>query len=621
MSVSVCEKTPAGLWSRYDKAAFEKVILIRCGLMGVMMSSSEVKIEWLFINLRWFFLLAVVSVIGLDVVLRGSTFPSSVVLLLIFGSLANLIAVVALLQSATGTLLQRLMLLNDIALTLGFIASSAGIQSQLIFMSLIPITVAAMRVSWFASILLTGAVVVVYIFMASFSSGISLTSGAFGQILPLLTESLILVIAGTAVSYIGVRIKQSLLAERLQQEEQARQAIQAAQKRARLIFELSSTLSATLNYELILQAALDVSDSGLRELFRDAEDAEQVGMILLFGMDQALYIAASRGLPDTDADVTFAAQQGILSQAVNQANPIIISNPEDDPELGFLQGIKECQQAIIIPLRAGFESFGFLVMASLEADVYTEALTELLVAICNQAVLALQNASLYQNLMDDKNRLITIEEDARKHLARNLHDGPTQTIAAIAMRLNYIRNLMKTDPNRASAELADVEAMARLTTKEIRQMLFTLRPLILESQGLIAAVEQLRQKLAEINNLKVHLEADPGVDTVLSHEAKGSLFYIIDEAVTNAKKHALAKNVWIRIFKQGSNIITEIEDDGIGFDVTEWERNYADRGNMGLFNVRERAELVRGRTVVRSTPGEGTLITVTIPTRDMQDVQ
>ena len=130
------------------------------------MNPSETKIEWLFINLRWFYLLAVMGVIGLDVILRGSAFPESVIALLIFGSIANLIALIALLQTSSGKLLQRLMMLNDIALTLGFIAGSSKLQSQLLFVSLIPITMAAMRISWLVSTLILAGVVIAYWFIA-----------------------------------------------------------------------------------------------------------------------------------------------------------------------------------------------------------------------------------------------------------------------------------------------------------------------------------------------------------------------------------------------------------------------------------------------------------------------
>jgi signal transduction histidine kinase len=229
--------------------------------------------------------------------------------------------------------------------------------------------------------------------------------------------------------------------------------------------------------------------------------------------------------------------------------------------------------------------------------------------------MALQNATLYQNLMDEKEKLVAVEEDARKRLARNLHDGPTQTIAAIAMRLNYTRMLIK-QKNSAEAieELQQLEDLARHTTKEIRQMLFVLRPLILETQGLVAALRQLQKKLQETNpETKIHLEEEDDAAALLNKEAQGAVFYITEEALNNARKHAEADNLWIRIYKRGMNIITEIEDDGKGFDVAAVKSNYAERSSLGMLNLQERAKLVKGKTVIRSTPGEGTKITVTIP--------
>ena len=91
-----------------------------------------------------------------------------------------------------------------------------------------------------------------------------------------------------------------------------------------------------------------------------SEEISQIGMILLYGMDQTLYIAASQGLPDSDIVLRFPAKEGALSEAVASTEPITINHPDDDPELKYSTGITGCQQAIIIPLRAGFDSYGFL---------------------------------------------------------------------------------------------------------------------------------------------------------------------------------------------------------------------------------------------------------------------
>jgi len=588
------------------------------------MRTSEQRIEWLFINMRWFLLLAVASVISMDVSFRGSSFPRAALVLIVVGGVANLTAMMVALQGSTNQAIRNALLLYDLLLTLGFLASAKNLQSQLLFISLVPIMTAALRNSWGSSILVTIGVVLAYWLITWTQGGYGLDASGLDILAGMSTaivNGAVLLVAGVAVGYIGSRIQHALLREREERDARNAAALRAAHQRASIVFDLAGTLSATLNYERVLEAALEISRTGLHEFFNDPKDLSQVGLIMLVGLDQMLYIAKARGISPREEQLRFPATEGILATAMHGVNPVVSSIPADDPELGRLARIRECQQVIAVPLRAGFESYGLLVLGSSEADLYTPDFRDLLMAICNQAVLALQNARLYQNLMEEKDRLVTVEEDARKKLARNLHDGPTQTIAAIAMRLNYVRLLVDRDPERSIQELHQLEDLARMTTKEIRQMLFTLRPLILESQGLVAALEQLRQKHQETNRLPFHLEAERDVDRLLSKDAKGAIFYIVEEASANARKHAEATNLWVRLYQRGMSVVAEVEDDGKGFDVAAMEADYANRGSLGLINLRERAVLVKGKTVVTSAPGKGTKVTVTVPVSEgLQEV-
>src|SRR5690606_29739996 len=103
--------------------------------------------------------------------------------------------------------------------------------------------------------------------------------------------------------------------------------------------------------------------------------------------------------------------------------------------------------------------------------------------------MALQNAVLYNSLMEEKERIIQMEEDARKALVRDLHDIPTQTVSAVAMRIRIIMRLLEKNPDQVMSELQTVEEMTLRATEEIRHVLFKLRPLALESQGLSAALD------------------------------------------------------------------------------------------------------------------------------------
>lgn len=149
-------------------------------------------------------------------------------------------------------------------------------------------------------------------------------------------------------------------------------------------------------------------------------------------------------------------------------------------------------------------------------------------------MIAIQNARLYQDLANERDRIIEVQEEARKKLARDLHDGPTQSVAAIAMRVNMAQRTMVKDPKAAYEELSCIEELARRTTKEIRHMLFTLRPLVLESQGLVSALQAMADKMKETYSQNVFVNVDEGLlgqlemgrqGVILLHRGRGGQQY------------------------------------------------------------------------------------------------
>ena len=144
-------------------------------------------------------------------------------------------------------------------------------------------------------------------------------------------------------------------------------------------------------------------------------------------------------------------------------------------------------------------------------------------------------------------------------------------------------------------------------------MLFTLRPLILESQGLTAALNQLADKMRETHNQNVLVEPEPQAQDRLELNQQGVLFYIAEEAVTNARKHAEADHIWIRLRVRADVFVLEVEDDGVGFNVGAVDASYEQRGSLGMVNMRERAALVNGLHHIESAEGKGTKITVAVP--------
>jgi signal transduction histidine kinase len=392
------------------------------------------------------------------------------------------------------------------------------------------------------------------------------------------------------------------------QEDRAISQLEQELERMHELLLMTAGLNATLNVERVLEMTLDLANNAIES----RGTSKPLSMLLLFENDQ-LYIASSRALPAADMRITFPGERGVLGETLANVQTHLIQDARNDVELKRMVAIHNTQVAISIPLVVGLELYGVLFFAHADPDFFYRERVELLEAIAQQAMIALQNAKLYRELEQEKERIAEIQEEARHKLARDLHDGPTQSIGAIAMRVNFARRLVQRDPNAAAEELFQIEELARRTTKEIRQMLFTLRPLVLESEGLLPALEQLAEKMDENHDQQVIIEANAGIVDDMEVGKQGVIFFIIEEAVNNARKHAQADHIWVRLKRRSDVLHLEIEDDGVGFDLGKVQDNYNQRGSLGMVNLQERAELVNGILRIDSRIGRGTRIAVSVP--------
>mgnify|MGYP002640008774 FL=1 len=409
-----------------------------------------------------------------------------------------------------------------------------------------------------------------------------------------------------------------LMREKQNKNEQKRQHVE--NERLRAIYELTTTLNATLSYKRVLENALDLS---VRAMHPDADEDfndQLVSAVLLF-VGNELIVKSARRFTAADQRRVFIGAEGILGSAIEEGESVLTQNIGYDPELGGIIALRSCTASYCVPLRTGFTVYGVLLFAHPDPNYFTAERREMLELIGRQSVIAIQNARLYQDLVEEKERMIEVQEEARKKLARDLHDGPTQSVSAIAMRINLIRMMLTRAPDKVEDELIRTEDLARRTTKEIRHMLFTLRPLVLESQGLHAALESMAEKMAETFSQNVEIEVDDKIIENLEMGKQGVIFFISEEAVNNARKHAKANLIKVRLRSlEHSLIVLEIMDNGRGFDVKAVNQNYEKRGSLGMVNLRERAELINGLLHIDSTLGKGTNVQVFIPlTEDAAD--
>ncbi len=403
----------------------------------------------------------------------------------------------------------------------------------------------------------------------------------------------------------------------IQAEKQAE--LEDMRERARAVSDMATALSSTLNYQKIVDAALDVGNLSLRK----GSKTRTISLVLLFNsdLDDRLHIVGARGLSRNDDRRTFSSKSGIIGRTLDECVPIVGKDALKDPQLSQLVSFQNIKSLLCIPLRAGFDNYGVLLYGTGDFNAFTEDHLETLNAIGIQTTIALQNSVLYTNLMEEKERIIEMEENARKSLVRDLHDVPTQTIAAVAMRIRIIQKLIERGQHgEVNSELKTVEDMALRATEEIRHVLFKLRPLALESQGLTAALDQLAEKMQKTYKQAVTVKVVPEIETLLDGHGQGVLFYLIEEAVNNARKYAEAKLISVAVGRKSADVImVRIADNGVGFDMQAVNAGYDQRGSFGMVNMRERAELLDGTLTVESAPGRGTTITVLIPVPGSRD--
>ena len=208
--------------------------------------------------------------------------------------------------------------------------------------------------------------------------------------------------------------------------------------------------------------------------------------------------------------------------------------------------------------------------------------------------------------------VIAAQEEERRRIARELHDSTSQSLTSLKLGLQNVANACQGLGVEAQVEQLRCEAGHILD--DVHALAVQLRPAVLDDLGLKAAVERLVREWAKRHETLadgfVHLQ-----DERLSGDVETAIYRIVQEALANVAKHARAESVSVLVEQRDRDVITIIEDDGIGFDVTQG----VDQGCLGLLSMKERAELLDGSLTVESEPGKGTSVFVTIPVvREME---
>jgi signal transduction histidine kinase len=235
-------------------------------------------------------------------------------------------------------------------------------------------------------------------------------------------------------------------------------------------------------------------------------------------------------------------------------------------------------------------------------------------ALAGAAGVALEYVQLSEELAAERLRVVKVAEEERRRLARDLHDGVAQAMANAAISIELIGRRAATDVPGALAELVDLRARLVDSQKGLRDILFALRPLALEDGGLAAAIGALAKRINGTNGSHVQARRIES-ERRLGPEIEAGAFTVIREAANNAVKTGRASNVSIDVYDEGSAVVAVVEDDGQGFDVAAVLQTYANRGSLGLLQMRESARLIGAQLSLDSSPGQGTRVRLRIPSQ------
>jgi signal transduction histidine kinase len=258
---------------------------------------------------------------------------------------------------------------------------------------------------------------------------------------------------------------------------------------------------------------------------------------------------------------------------------------------------------LAVEVRDKGELLGALTVAMPANDPLSPSRERIVRGLAGQAGLVLRNVRLIEELRQSRQRLVKAQDDGRRKIERNIHDGAQQQLVALAVKLRLADAMVDKDPVKAHELLGQIQGETNRALQDLRDLARGIYPPLLADKGLAAAVEaQARKSLVPIA-----VEAD-GIGR-FPQEIEAAVYFCVLEGLQNALKHADPTQTIVRLAATNGRLMFEIADDGRGFDPEASARG------TGLQGMADRLDAIGGTLEVRSAPGAGTTVTGRLPAR------
>ncbi len=288
----------------------------------------------------------------------------------------------------------------------------------------------------------------------------------------------------------------------------------------------------------------------------------------------------------------------------------------DHPAMLPVMGLRSFVCILLISRK---KMLGVLNIAAPEPGAFPPETVELLTSVAAQIAIAVDNAKLHQEVQrkdemrgDLVRQMLTIQEDERHRIARELHDDTSQSLASLAANLKAISEMLPHQDEKVRRQLEVAQSVSINTLDEIHRIIFELRPTLVDDLGLISATHWLADKNLASADIRASISTRGEVRRLPAAVETG-LFRVIEEITSNIVRHSGARRVSINFSFKKRAVAVRVRDDGQGFDVEEAIASKDRPRGLGLIGMQERVALMRGTLNFISGPGQGTEVRVEIP--------
>ena len=328
-----------------------------------------------------------------------------------------------------------------------------------------------------------------------------------------------------------------------------------------------------------------------------------VGIALIEG-DELIFKAGAGAVwetPGFQPPRIKVGREGITGWVAQSGEPLLVADVSQEPRYYSIPQTSEIRSELAVPLKTKETILGVLHVQSDRLDAFDGSDLAVLQSLAHQAAIAIENARLYEQAQ----QVATLEE--RQRLARELHDSVTQALYGVTLYAEAAARLLSSgDMAMAADHLRELRDTAQEALREMRLLIFELRPPLLQEEGLVAALQARLEAVEERAGLETEFKVEG--EGRLPLEIEEELYRIAQEALNNALKHAQARRITVSLRQVQRTVTLEIADDGIGFDPS----TALEYGGLGLDGMEERAAQLGARLTVQSTPGEGTKVRVEV---------